>query len=138
MKTAVIYRSMTGHSKKIAHAVSAAVGTQAVNIKEKPTLTGVDLLFIVGGIYSRASLPETVETVKTLDGTQVKKAALITSSMSDKAGQDEVRKILEQGGIEVLDEFRCRGNFLFLKMGRPNTGEVRSAVTFAKKLTEEL
>jgi len=135
MKTAVIYRSMTGHSKKIANAVAAALSTEALNIKDKPVLTGVDLLFIVGGIYSGASLPETIEAVKALDSTQVKKAALITSSMSDKVGQDEVRKLLEASGIEVLDEYRCRGNFLFLKMGHPNKQEKEDAVRFAKELT---
>ena len=134
MKTAVIYRSMTGHSKKIARAVAAALGTEATGIKDKPTLTGIDLLFIVGGIYSGASLPDTIQTIKALDGAQVKKAALITSSVTDKAGQDKVRKILEDNGVEVLDEYRCRGNFLFMKIGHPNKQEIEGAVRFAEKL----
>jgi len=138
MKTAVIYRTMTGHSKKIANAVAAALGTEALNIKDNPALVDIDLLFIAGGIYSGASLPETIEFVKTLDSSQVKKAALITSSMSDKVGQDEVRKLLEAGGIKVLDEYRCRGNFLFLKMGHPNKQEKEGAVRFAKELAARI
>ena len=137
MKTAVIYRSMTGHSKKIARAVAAAIGAEAVNIKDNPALSGIDLLFVVGGIYSEESLPETIGLIKTLNGAKVKKAALITSSMSDKAGQDEARKILESNGIEVLDEYRCRGNFLFVKLGHPNAREIDGAVRFAEKLAEK-
>ena len=58
--------------------------------------------------------------------------------MSDKVGQDEVRKILGAVGIEVLDEYRCRGNFLFLKMGHPNRQEKEGAVRFAKELVARI
>ena len=58
MNTAVLFRSMTGHSKKIANAVAAELGVEALNIKNKPVLQNIDLLFIAGGIYSGKSLPE--------------------------------------------------------------------------------
>lgn len=136
MKTAVIYRSMTGHSKKIANKIAAELGISAISIKDNPKLADIDLLFIVGGIYGGASLPDMLEYIKSLNNTQVRKAALITSSTSDKTGQDEVRKILTSGGIEVIDEYRCYGNFLFTKLGHPNKQEIQGAVIFAKKLTE--
>ena len=139
MKTAVIFRSFTGHSKKIARAVAAALAVEAQNIKSNPELKGVDLLFVVGGIYSGTSLEGMLEYVKSLMPENVKRAALITSSMSDKKGQDEVRSILEANGIEVeTEEYRCRGNFLFLKIGRPNKKEIAGAAEFAKRLAENL
>lgn len=135
MKTAVIYRSMTGHSKKIAKAIAAELGIEAQNIKAKPILSDVDLLFIAGGIYSGESLPELADYLNTLTLQSVKKAALITSSVTGKQ-QNTVRKILTERGIEVIDEFCCKGNFLFLKLGHPNKSEILAAVDFAKQLAK--
>jgi len=133
MKTAILYRSMTGHSKKIARAIAKAIETEPLNVKKKPPLPeNIDLVFIIGGIYSGKSLPEMTNYVKALKPENVAKAVLITSSMMDKTGQDEVRQILTDNGIEVLDEYRCCGNFLFLKMGHPNKKEINGAVEFAR------
>jgi len=135
MKTAILYRSMTGHSKKIARAIGVELGLQPQNIKTVSCdkLDGVDLAFIIGGIYSGKSLPEMIEYVKTLTPAMVKEVVLITSSLQDKHGQDEVRAILEANKIKVrAEEYRCRGNFLFLKMGHPNKNEITAAVKFAK------
>lgn len=138
MNTAIIYRSMTGHSKKIAHAIAAELKLTAQDIKAKPQLSDVDLLFIVGGVYSGKSLPDMAEYVKTLNTGKVKTAVLITSSASDKKGQNELRELLTAGGIEVAkEEYRCRGNFLFLKLGHPNKNEIAEAVAFAKKQIEK-
>ena len=138
MKIAVLYRSMTGHSKKIANAISKELHIEAQNIKTKPELKKADLVFFVGGIYSGKSLPDMLDYIKTLNACAVKKAVLITSSASDKKGQDEVRSILMSNKIEVEQkEYRCRGNFLFVKMGRPNKSEIESAVNFAKDIINQ-
>lgn len=134
MNIAVIYRSMTGHSKKIAKAVAAEVGVTAQDIKSKPLLNDIDLLYVVGGIYSGNSLPDNLEYMKTLTSATVKKAVLITSSVADKKGQDEVRQILVSNGIDVAEEeYRCRGGFLFMKIGHPDKKEIAGAVEFARK-----
>ena len=133
MNIAVLYSSMTGHSKKIAKAVAAELGVTAQDIKSKPQVNGVDLAFIVGGIYGGKSLRKTTEYLKTLSPDNIKKAVLITSSTSDKRGQDEIRQILTSENIEVAaEEYRCRGNFLFIKMGHPNKKEIAGAAAFAK------
>lgn len=137
MNIEVIYRSFTGHSKKIAGVIAKELEITAKNIKTKPVLSDVDLLFIVGGIYSGKSLPDTAEYIKTLTPAAVKKAVLITSSASDKKGQDEIREILVSGGIEVAaEEYRCHGNFLFIKMCHPNKKEIAGAVEFAKSFLQ--
>ena len=137
MKVAVIYRSMTGHSKKIANAVAKELGVEAASVKGSPKLKSVDLLFIVGGIYSGESLPELISYVKSLKPNQVKRVALITSSLTKRAGQAEVRKLLESNNIEVVDEeYHCCGNFLFIKMGHPSKQEIQGAVDFAKGLVK--
>ena len=133
MKYAVLYRSMTGHSKKIAKAIGAELGVEPLNIKKKPQLDDIDIAFVIGGIYSGKSLPDMIEYIKTLTPQTIKQVALITSSVSDKTGQSEIRTILESNGIKIVDEYRCRGNFLFIKMGHPNKKEIAGAVEFAKR-----
>ncbi len=135
MNIAVIYRSMTGHSKKLARAAAEALGTEALDIKRKPVLKDVDLLFVAGGVYGGKSLNGMTDYIKTLDASGVKRAALITSSASDKHGQDDVRAILTGNGVEVeAEEYRCYGNFLFVKLGRPNKTEIAGAAEFVKKI----
>ena len=50
----------------------------------------------------------------------------------------KVRKILEEKGVEIVDEWFCQGSFLFFKWGRPNHTDVQEAVDFARRLQERL
>lgn len=128
---AVVYATMTKHSKKLAEAVGKALAAPAENARDKPQMAEVDLLFILGGLYGNESRPELLEFVTGLDKSQVEKVALITSSVSMKHGQAEVRRILAEKGIEVIDELMLRGSFLFFHLGRPNKGDMAAAVAFA-------
>ena len=133
MKTQVLYATMTGHSKKIAHAIAEQLGIQAYDLKDNPTITECDLLFIVSGIYSGDSKPELISFAKSLSPEQVKKVALITSSTRNSA-QGSLRKTLTDNGIQVeTEEYLCQGGFLFKAMGHPNKDEVKGAVAFAEK-----
>lgn len=133
MKAQVLYATMTGHSKKIAHAIAERLGTQPHDLKQNPTLPDCDLLFIVSGIYSGEAKPELLSFVKTLSPNQVKKVALITSSTRNSA-QGSLRKTLTDIGIPVeTEEYLCQGGFLFKAMGHPNKDEIEGAVAFAEK-----
>jgi len=132
-KTAIVYATLTGHSKKIAEAIGQALGIKAVNISALPSLEKSDLLFIVGGIYGGKSLPALLRFVKTLDPGNVNRTALLTSSARGQK-QDHVRALLREKGIEVLDEFLCPGSFLFLSMGHPNKTDLQEAIDFALKV----
>ncbi|PKM55009.1 MAG: hypothetical protein CVV00_05840 [Firmicutes bacterium HGW-Firmicutes-5] len=137
MKTQVLYASMTGHSKKIAHAIAERLSTQAYDLKDNPTLPECDLLFIVSGIYGGDSKPELISFVKNLSPSQVKKTALITSSTRNSA-QGSLRQTLVDTGINVEpEEYLCQGGFLFKAMGHPNKDEIEGAVVFAQKLVKE-
>jgi len=137
MKTQVLYATMTGHSKKIAHAIAERLDIQAYDLKENPILPECDLLFIVSGIYGGDSKPELISFAKSLSSTQVKKVALITSSTRNSA-QGSLRQALRDTGIQVAtEEYLCQGGFLFKAMGHPNKDEIEGAVTFAQKLVKE-
>ena len=79
MKRKVIYCTKTGHSRKIARAIAQELQVQAEDIKTGPVLKDVDLLFIVGGIYGGKSDPAMLGYINNIDGSMVRKAALVTS-----------------------------------------------------------
>ncbi|MGV8905316.1 MAG: flavodoxin domain-containing protein [Acetobacterium sp.] len=138
MNIQLIYASKTGHSKKIASAIAEELGIKMSNVRDQPKFKEVDLLFIVGGIYGGKSLPETLAFMNTLNNKQVKKAVLITSCVSKKTGQTEIRKLLSQKNIEVLDrEFICQGNFLFFGLGHPNNTDINDAIIFAENVADK-
>ena len=136
MNIALVYYSKTGHSKKIANAIAAHMRIPAQDIRTDPMLTGVDLLFIVGGIYGGQSDPKMIDYVKRLSVAKVKSAALVTSSAGGTQRQESIRQALAANGIHVLpDEFICRGSFLFFGLGHPSKAEIDNAVEFAESAT---
>lgn len=137
-KTAVIYATKTNHSKKLAESIASALNIKAQNIKENPELKGLDLIFIVGGIYGGVSMPELLEYIKQIDKYSSKRAALVTSCASGKQTQTQVRSILEEKGIKVMDEFVCKGNFLFVAANHPNSNDLKEAADFALKIASSI
>jgi flavodoxin len=139
MKKSVIYYTKTGHSKKIADAISAEFEIKAEDINNDPKLKDVDLLFIVGGIYASASDPRMAGYIKKLDGSMVKKAVLITSCASSRIRQTSVRESLTKNQIEALtEEYLCKGSFLFIRMGHPNKADIENAAMYAKKVASKI
>lgn len=128
---AVLYATKTQHSKKLAEAIGSALGVKASNITEQPDLRDVELLFIVGGIYGGVSLPELLTFVSGMEAPALKRAALVTSCASGKQRQSALRKILEEKGVQVLDEFVCKGAILFVSLPHPNAKDLKNAVDFA-------
>lgn len=128
---AVLYATKTQHSKKLAEAVGSALNVKAQNITDNPNLSDAELLFIVGGIYGGVSLPELLTFVSGMEAPALKRAALITNCASGKQRQAALRKILEEKGVQVIDEFVCKGAILFVSLPHPNAKDLKNAVDFA-------
>ena len=138
IKTGIVYATKTKHSKKLAEAIGMALNIKADNITSHPNLLDIDLLFIVGGIYGGESMPELLEYVRKLDPSMVKSVALVTNCGSGKQKQITVRKILEDNGIRVIDEFVCKGAILFVALRHPNAHDLMAAVDFAESMKKRL
>lgn len=134
---AVLYATKTQHSKKLAEAVGSALNVKAQNITDNPNLSDAELLFIVGGIYGGVSLPELLTFVNGMETPALKRAALITNCASGKQRQAALRKILEDKGIQVVDEFVCKGAILFVSLPHPNAKDLKNAVEFAQKIAAQ-
>lgn len=135
----IIYATRTKHSQKLAEAIGQVLQVKAENVAASPTLRPTDLLFIVGGIYAGKSLPELINYVESLKANQVKKAVLVTSSASiRKRSQSDIRRILTEKGVEVLEEITCPGSFLFISLGHPNIADVNKVAERAKQIAEQI
>lgn len=133
MKSAIIYATKTGHSRKIAKAIAKEFNIDAYNIKSNPILYKIDNLFIIGGIYGGKSSTDLLNYVKTISKDNVKLAIILTSSASKIAKQKELRELLLHNGIHVYDkEFTCQGKFLFIGIGHPNQNDIQNAIDFVK------
>jgi len=133
-KIAVIYATKTNHSKTLAEAIGSALKVKAKNITENPILHDIDLLFIVGGIYGGASMPDLLTYIQGMEAPALKNSALVTSCASGKQRQDAVRRILEDKGIKVVDEYICKGALLFVSLTHPNAKDIKEAIDFALEI----
>lgn len=135
MKHAILYWTKTGHSKKLARALSEALSIPAMDLKETSILDGpIHTLFLVSGIYASQSDPLMMTALSQLDLSQVSKVVLVTSCTSGSTPQDQVRKALVERSIPVAEEeFICKGSFLIFAWGRPNEKDMSKAVRFASE-----
>ena len=131
-KTGIVYATRTKHSEKLANAIGSALDIKPENIDSRPRFAGLDLLFIVGGIYGGESNEELVEYVKSIDPAATKAVALVTNCASGRQKQLSVRRILEGNGVQVVDEFVCKGAILFVALRHPDKKDLANAVDFAK------
>ncbi|MPN48294.1 hypothetical protein SDC9_195901 [bioreactor metagenome] len=51
-------------------------------------------------------------------------------------GQSDIRRILAEKGIEVIEEITCPGSFLFMKLGHPNAADLYQAAQRAKQIAK--
>lgn len=135
MNTAILYRSVSGHNKKIAEAIANELKINAYDVKYNPELQNVDLLFIAGGIYAGQGSNKLINFAKALSSGAVKKAVIITSSASGQKRQEKLREVLSLNNIYVPEkEYTCRGAFLFAAMGRPGVEDIAGAIKFAQEI----
>jgi flavodoxin len=136
MNIKIVYATKTKNSKKIAERIGEKLKIEPKIIEKQPVMEDVDLLFIVGGIYAGKCHPDILEFASELEKGQIKKVALITSCLSNNTKQDKVRELLEEKDVEIIDEFVCKGNFLFFGYGHPKEEEINASTEFAKKIVE--
>ena len=133
MKVEVRYFTRTGNTKKLADAISEALGVKAETV-EAPLSEKADILFLGSSVYAAGvddKVKEFLKDNKDNIGTLVNfsTAALLPSTYNP------VKKLAEALSIEVSDkEFHCRGSFAMLHKDRPNSADIEAAAAFAKSV----
>ena len=136
MKYAVRYYTKTGNTKKLAEAVAAAVGVEALPISE-PITEAVDLLFLGNSYYAFSIDPAVRDFIRSLDKSLVGKIANFGSAAMLNSTYKKVKAEADKVGIPMVEkEFHCRGEFKGLHKGRPDKDDIAAAADFAKSLLE--
>jgi flavodoxin len=138
MKIALVYFSRGGNTRKIAEAMAEELGVKAVDVKEKPDVSDVDLLVVGSGTYGSKPGAEMVEYLENLKPAEGKKAACFSTCAGGDASKtlEAMKDILSKKGYTNVDCFSCLGKWLMglSRRGHPSDEEIAQAREFAKKL----
>ena len=134
MKIAVRYYTKTGNTKRLAEAVAAAVGVQALPISA-PVTERVDILFLGNSYYAFSIDPEVRAFVRSLDKEKVGKIVNFGSAAMLNSTYKKVKAEADKAGIPMDPrEFHCKGEFKGIHKGRPDDADLEKAAEFAGKI----
>ena len=136
MKIAVRYFSRGGNTKKLADAISKAVGVEA-ETTSVPLTEDVDILFLGSSVYANGVDNAIKEFVNGIN-VKVGKVVNFSTAALIKSSYKQVSKLLEGKHIPfAIEEFYCRGSFAMMHKGRPNADDCSAAAEFARKIISQ-
>ena len=134
MKVAVRYYTKTGNTKRLAEAVAAAAGVQALPLSA-PVDEPVDVLFLGNSYYAFSIDPEVRGFIRSLDSCKVGRIVNFGSAAMLNSTWKKVKAEADKAGIAMDErEFHCKGEFKGLHRGRPNEADLNAAEDFAKAI----
>ena len=134
MKIAVRYYTKTGHTRRLAEAVAAAVGAEALPVSA-PLEEPVDILFLGNSYYAFSIDPEVKTFLRGLKKEQVGKIVNFGSAAMLNSTYKKVKAEADKVGIPMDErEFHCRGEFKGIHKGRPNEEDLAAAAAFARAI----
>lgn len=133
MKIAIRYYTRGGNTKKLADAISKAVGVDA-ETTSVPLTEDVDILFLGSSVYANGVDDEVKKYIRGIS-VKIGKVVNFSTAALIQSSYKQVSKLLEEKHIPLAEEeFHCRGSFALLHKGRPNTDDCNAAADFAKKI----
>ena len=131
MKIAVRYYTKTGNTKRLAEAVAAAVGAQALPIG-CPVDEPADILFLGNSYYAFTIDPEVRKFIASLDKSKVGRIVNFGSAAMLNSTYKKVKAEAAKVGIPVDDrEFHCKGEFKGIHKGKPDETDLAAVAAFA-------
>jgi flavodoxin len=133
MKVAIRYYTRGGNTKKLADAISEAIGVEAKTTSE-PLTEDVDILFLGSSVYAYGVDDE---VKKFINGINVKVGKVVGFSTAAliKSTHKQVAKLLAEKQIPFADEeFACKGSFAMIHKGKPDAEDCKAAADFAKRI----
>ncbi len=133
MKIAVRYFSRGGNTKKLAEAIAAALGVEAMDLSV-PLVDKVDLLFLGSSVYAYG-VDGKVRNYLEDNAIRIGKLVNFSTAALISGTYQQISKIAEQNDIPLAqEEFHCRGSFAMLHKGRPNEADCAAAADFARQV----
>lgn len=133
MKIAIRYYTKTGNTKKLAEALSEAVGVEALTV-DTPLTEDVDILFLGSAVYGAGVDPKITKFIENIN-VEVGKIVNFSSAALLESTYKQLKKIAEKNNINMAEEeFHCRGAFKFVHRGRPNAEDLKNLQKFGKDI----
>ena len=133
MKVAIRYYTRGGNTKKLADAISEAIGVEAKTTAE-PLTEDVDILFLGSSVYAYGVDDEVKKFISGID-VKVGKVVNFSTAALIKSTYKQVAKLLAEKNIPFAkEEFACKGSFAMMHKGKPDADDCKAAAAFAKKI----
>ena len=135
MKTAIRYftKSKKGNTKKLADAVSKALGIEALDVS-RDLEEKVDRLFLINAMYA-ANIDREVRDFLERNRDSVGEVVNMNTAASGASTWKAVKKATDALGINLSEkEFHCAASWIFINKGLPTEEDLRRAGAFASSL----
>ena len=135
MKTAIRYftKSKKGNTKKLADAVSEAIGVEAADVSADLT-ERVDCLFLINAMYA-ANIDREVKVFLARNREKIGQVVNMNTSASGLSTWKAVKRVTDELGVTLSEkEFHCAGSWIFINKGLPSAEDFARAQDFAKSM----
>ena len=132
MNVAIRYftRSKKGNTKKLAEAVSSAIGIDAIDVSVDLS-EKVDRLFLINAMYA-ANIDKEVKEFLERNKNKIAEVVNMNTSASGASTWKAVKKETDRLGIKLSEkEFHCAASWIFINKGLPSDEDYAKAKQFA-------
>ena len=135
MKTAIRYftKSKKGNTKKLADAVSEALGIEALDVS-RDLDEKVDRLFLINAMYA-ANIDREVKEFLIRNKDNISEVVNMNTAASGASTWKAVKKVTDELGVNLSEkEFHCAASWIFINKGLPADDDLKRAGEFAASL----
>jgi len=126
-------KSKKGNTKKLADAVSKAIGVEALDVSFDLT-EKADRLFLINAMYA-ANIDREVKEFLSKNKDKIGEVVNMNTAASGASTWKNVKKVTDELGIKLSDkEFHCAASWIFINKGLPTDDDFRRAGDFAKSM----
>ena len=126
-------KSKKGNTKKLADAVSKAIGVEALDVSSDLT-ENADILFLINAMYA-ANIDREVKEFLSKNKDKIGEVVNMNTAASGASTWKNVKKVTDELGIKLSDkEFHCAASWIFINKGLPTDDDFRRAGDFAKSM----
>ncbi len=126
-------RSKKGNTKKLADAVSAAVGVEAADVSvDLPERA--DRLFLINAMYA-ADIDKEVKEFLERNRDRIGEVVNMNTAATGASTWKAVKKETDRLGVRLSEkEFHCAASWIFINKGLPSDADYAKAKEFAESM----
>ncbi len=134
-EVSVLVDSRGGNTRKVADAIAEEMGIKAGDVTASSTDSG-NILFLGSGTYGGKPGEAMMKFIGS-GNFSGRKVAIFGTAASLAGSQKMISTmadILKQKGAIILGSYHCKGKFLLINWGHPNTEDLDNAKKFAREM----